>query len=197
MTNNILADLPVSLFRSIDFKTTSSVIGSIFCETLAVTVGAIVNPIEKGHPDIVPRNAANAAEAQLRNYPEGLEVKSTIGNIETGANLRAGERRIDRLTGLTWQAHHQEVENLLGICWDFTNETGSFLYPAITGIFYAQDLEKSDWGSVSGTTGRNTKVSGMRSSGKQKMGSGWVIIADSPEYRTAFRHYLSTPDDAW
>lgn len=197
LTNNILSDLPASLYRSIDFKTTSSAIGAIFCETVAAAVGAIVNPIEKGHPDIVPNSAASATEPQLRNYPEGLEIKSTIGNIETGANLRAGVKRISRLTGLTWQAHHQEVKDLLGLCWDFATEKNSFNYPAITGVFYGQKLNKSDWGSISGTTGRNTKVSGMRKSGKQKMGSGWIVILDKPEYRSAFKRYLGTPAAAW
>ena len=197
LTNGILADLPASLYRSIDFKTTSSVVGAIFCETLAAKIGAIVNPIEKGHPDIVPVGASSATEAQLRNYPEGLEIKSTIGNIELGANLRAGERRISKLTGLTWQAHHQEVTDLMGLTWDFANTTHNFFYPAITGVFYGRDLTTDDWGSIAGISGRNTKVSGMRSSGKEKMGTGWIVLHDDPEYLAAFRRYLKTPARAW
>jgi hypothetical protein len=197
LTNGILADLPASLYRSIDFKTTSSVVGAIFCETLADKVGAIVNPIEKGHPDIVPIEASGATEARLRNYPEGLEIKSTIGNIELGANLRAGERRISKLTGLTWQAHHQEVTHLMGLTWDFTNAAQSFDYPAITGVFYGRDLTADDWGSIAGISGRNTKVSGMRSSGKEKMGAGWIVLYENPEYLAAFRRYLKTPMRAW
>ena len=197
LTNGILAELPASLYRSIDFKTTSSVVGAIFCETLADKVDAIVNPIEKGHPDIVPVSANGAAEAKLRNYPEGLEIKSTIGNIELGANLRAGERRISRLTGLTWQAHHQEVTGLMGLTWDFSNTAHAFNYPAITGVFYGRDLTVADWGSIAGISGRNTKVSGMRSSGKEKMGQGWIVVLDDPEYLDAFRRYLKTPTAAW
>lgn len=35
LTNEILKDLPATLYRSLEFKTVSSVIGSIFCDTLA------------------------------------------------------------------------------------------------------------------------------------------------------------------
>lgn len=194
LTNKLLSDLPASLYKSIDFKTTSAVVGSIFCENLASRVEGMVNPIEKGHPDIVPYSAKGASEAQLRNFPQGLEIKTTIGSIETGANLRAGTQRIEKLTGITWQAHHQEVENLLGVTWDFLNQKNNFNYPVVTGAFYGQGLSKNDWGEVSGTTGRNTKVSGMKSSGKTRMGKGWIAILDDPQYRSAFKNYLKTPD---
>ena len=195
LTNNILSDLPASLYKSIDFKTTSSVVGSIFCESLASRLGVMVNPIEKGHPDIIPSSGKDASEAELRNFPQGLEVKTTIGSIETGANLRAGVKRIDKLTGITWQAHHQEVKNLLGLTWDFTNEKNTFNYPAITGAFYGQELSKDDSGKVSGTTGRNTKVCGMKVSGKQKMGNGWVAVLDEAAYKAAFKTHLKKPDE--
>jgi len=193
LTNEVLADLPASLYRSLDFKTVSSVIGSVFCDTLAKETKAIVNPIEKGHPDLVPAHAAGATEATLRNYPEGLEIKCTVGNIEQGANLRAGQQRIGRLTGITWQAHHREVAALMGLAWDFANQRESFVFPAITGVFYADDLAEEDWGAVSGTTGRNTKVSGMRVSGKDKMAAGWILLLDDAEYIAGFARTLGTP----
>lgn len=193
LTNEILADLPASLYRSLDFKTVSSVIGSIYCDTLAKGTKAIVNPIEKGHPDLVPGGAAGATEAMLRNYPEGLEVKCTVGNIEKGANLRAGVQRISKLTGITWQAHHREVEALMGLSWDFANNRNSFNFPAVTGVFYANNLIEDDWGAVSGTTGRNTKVSGMRVSGKDKMANGWILLLDDVAYLAGFARTLGTP----
>jgi len=190
-TNNLLADLPSTLYKSIDYKTTSAMIGAIFCDTLATVVGAMVNPIEKGHPDIIPCSGANATEEQLRNYPEGLEIKCTVGNIETGANLRAGQTRIGKLVGVTWQAHHQEVEQLLGLVWDFVSDGHAFNFPTITGAFYSDSLNSADWGAVSGTTGRNTKVTGMKASGKTKMGSGWVCLIDSAGYITKYKTLLS------
>jgi hypothetical protein len=113
LTNGILTDLPASLYRSLDFKTISSIVGSIFSEALASQTRGIVNPIEKGHPDIVPPEAKDATEAKLRNYPRGLEIKCTVGNIENGANLRAGQKRVSKLVGITWQAHHREVNHLM------------------------------------------------------------------------------------
>lgn len=190
-TNKILGDLPSTLFRSIDYKTTSSMIGSVFCDNIASTTGSLVNPIEKGHPDIIPSTARLASEEQLRNYPDGLEIKCTIGNIETGANLRAGEVRIEKLTGITWQAHHREVDALLGVVWDFIDTERAFNYPMITGVFYTDMLTQDDWGEISGTTGRNTKVTGMRSSGKAKMGSGWVLLFNSPNHLEKYQRFLS------
>lgn len=57
-------------------------------------------------------------------------------------------------------------------------------------MFYASDLRREDWGEISGTTGRNTKVTGMRSSGKQKMGAGWVMLIDDEKYLKTYPHVL-------
>ncbi|MGH9429181.1 MAG: hypothetical protein ACRD2L_23100, partial [Terriglobia bacterium] len=53
------------------------------------------------------------------------------------------------------------------------------------------NLNRDDWGEISGTTGRNTKVTGMRTSGKQKMGFGWVMLMDDPRYLAAYPRVLS------
>lgn len=188
--NTILSDLPSTLYKVIDYKTTSAMIGAIFCATLAGFVDGVVNPIEKGHPDIIPTKGADCSEEQLRNYPEGLEVKCTVGNITQGANLRAGQTRIKHLTGVTWQAHHQEVKSLLGLVWDFVNNEQSFNFPAITASFYDNNLVAEDWGKISGTTGRNTKVTGMGASGKLKMGKGWVAVINRPEYLARYTKLL-------
>ena len=191
-TNTNLQNLPYTLYRSIDFKTTSAVIGSIFCDTLAANVKhGIVNPIEKGHPDIIPVSGANASEEELRNYPQGLEIKCTVGNIKKGAKLKAGKARITKLEGITWQAHHREVNELLGLIWDFVNSECKFNFPVITGAFYSDTLIEDDWGKISGTTGRNTKVTGMKISGKLKMGSGWIALIDRQEYLDKFERLLN------
>ena len=190
LTNAVLSELPPGLYRSLDYKTVSSIVGSVYCDALASRTNGMVNPIEKGHPDIIPKSGAGATEAQLRNYPKGLEIKCTVGNIVTGANLRAGVGRIEKLTGVTWQAHHREVEQLMGLVWDFVNPKSGFNFPALTGVFYADNLEKDDWGEISGTTGRNTKVSGMRSSGKQKMGRGWVLVLNDSRHLDGYGRAL-------
>ena len=190
-TNNFLKSLPESLFKSIDFKTTGSVIGAIFCDKLAQNIpAASVNPIEKGHPDIIPSVGLASSEEVLRNYPQGLEIKGTIGNIRQGANLRAGKQRIKELTGITWQAHHQEVNHLMGFVWDFNDEYNGFFFPVLVGVFYSDELSEIDWGAISGTTGRNTKVCGMVKSGKEKMGNGWIVLINQKEYLDKLSNYL-------
>lgn len=191
-TSGLLCSLPVTLYRSLDYKATSGTIGAVFCDKLASIVGAIVNPIEKGHPDIIPIHGQQATEQELRNYPQGLEVKTTIGNVRTGVNLSVGDTRIDYITGITWQAHHREVGELLGIVWDFidTNGTDDILYPSITGVFYSNLLTEDDWGKISGTTGRNTKVTGMTASGKRKMGDGWVAIINNKKFLMKYTQML-------
>ncbi len=183
--------LPFSLFQSIDLKTLSSIVGAVFAGFLASRVNAIVNPIEKGHPDIIPSAGISATEAQLRNYPQGLEVKVTVGNVKTRADLQPGEPRVTSLTGITWQAHHREVESLLGLVIDFAGapQKGK-QFPIITGAFFTDELTANDWGEISGTTGRNTKVTGMRSSGKTKMGLGWVLILEEEIYLTKYARLL-------
>lgn len=189
-TSKILTILPSTLYKSIDYKTTSSIIGAIFCHNLANATGTIVNPIEKGHPDLIPKSGENASEEQLRNYPYGIEIKCTIGNIKKGKNLRAGTTRINDLIGITWQAHHQEVRNLLGLIWDFVQENGSFNYPKITGVFYCDNLVDNDWGAISGTSGRNTKVTSLTASGKLKMGQGWIALLNHLNYINTYQKLL-------
>ena len=190
--NIFLSTLPPNLYKSIDFKTTGAMIGAVFCTKIVESVpGSVVNPIEKGHPDIIPLSGLNSPESVLRNYPTGLEIKGTIGNIRSGANLRAGVPRINDLTGITWQAHHREVNHLLGIVWDFVNNHNEFYHPAITGVFFSDQLNQEDWGEISGTTGRNTKVTGMRSSGKQKMGEGVILLYDNEPHLEKYTRLLS------
>ncbi len=189
-TNEFLEIIPSSVYKNIDYKTTSSIVGSMFCQSIANVTGAIVNPIEKGHPDVIPKAGENSSEELLRNYPVGLEIKCTVGNITQGANLRAGQPRISSLEGITWQAHHREVKKLLGLVWDFVKSEHDFNYPKITAIFYAENLVTDDWGEISGTEGRNTKVTGMKASGKQKMGQGWVALIDEQSYKDIYRRIM-------
>lgn len=193
--NEFLTSLPPALFKSIDYKTTGSLIGAVFCGYLADNIeGAIVNPIEKGYPDIIPEDGENASKTLLRNYPNGIEVKGTIGSVTTGANMQAGETRISKLTGITWQAHHRQANNIVGIIWDFANHVDGFNIPAITGVFFTENLEVEDWGKISGTTGRNTKVSGMLKSGKEKMGEGWILLYKDKNYLERYSEILGIDD---
>lgn len=170
-TNEFLKIIPSSVYKTIDYRTTSSIVGSMFCHSIASVTGAIVNPMEKGHPDILPKEAEKSSEELLRIYPVGLEIKCTVGNITKDANLRAGQPRVGYLEGITWQAHHRESKKILGLVWDVNSEH-DFNYPKVTAIFYSSNLIIDDWGKISGTEGRNTKVTSIVATGKQKMGEG-------------------------
>ncbi len=189
-TNEFLEIIPSSVYKTIDYKTTSSIVGSMFCHSIANVTGAIVDPIEKGHPDVIPKKGEKSSEELLRNYPVGLEIKCTVGNITQGTNLGAGQPRIDSLTGITWQAHHREVEKLLGLVWDFVKSDRDFNHPKVTAIFYTSNLITDDWGKISGTEGRNTKVTSIISTGKQKMGQGWVALIDEPQYKKMYQKIM-------
>lgn len=191
-TSNQLEDLPFSLFQSIDLKSLSGMVGALFVSNLAKQVDAIVNPIEKGHPDIIPKSGKQASEEALRNYPEGLEIKCTVGNVSKGSLLQAGDKRLPNLSGLTWQAHHREVKSLLGLVIDFAGSRNKGKnFPIITAVFYSSELDSDDWGEISGTTGRNTKVTGMLTSGKQKMGNGWLIVFNGDGYKARYAKILA------
>ncbi len=190
-TGRQLEALPFSLFQCLDLKAVSGMVGALFASNLAPTVSGIVNPIEKGHPDVIPQSGLSATEEELRNYPEGLEIKCTVGNVAKGSNLETGQRRLGCLTGITWQAHHREVGSLLGLVIDFAGrESQGRRYPLVAAAFYADGLIADDWGKISGVTGRNTKVTGMRSSGKRKMGRGWVLQLRDGEYRERYEAIL-------
>jgi hypothetical protein len=60
----------------------------------------------------------------------------------------------------------------------------------LVGVFYTDTLIEDDWGAISGTTGRNTKVCGMLQTGKEKMGNGWIVLINQANYLTKLRRYL-------
>lgn len=188
--NQSLAKLPPELWKRIDLKASGAIVGAYLATEIARRTGAMVNPIEKGHPDVIPVSGANASEEELRNFPEGLEIKGTCGGIPKGVTLRAGQSRCDQLDGITWQAHHREVDKLLGIIWDF-REGNVHSSPFVTAAFYSADLIPDDWGKISGTTGRNTKVSGMLVSGKRKMASGAICILAAEGYLGRYKSILT------
>lgn len=189
-----LEALPFSLFTSIDLKALSGIVGALFATHIARQSGALVNPIEKGHPDVVPSEGINASETQLRNYGTGLEIKCTVGGVTKGSDLEPGDRRLDSLSGITWQAHHQHVSSLMGLVIDFAGkQTTRGQFPLITAVFFTDNLRVNDWGRISGTTGRNTKVTGMLDSGKRKMGEGWVLILDDDLFKERYSRILKFP----
>ncbi len=79
----------------------------------------------------------------------------------------------------------------MGLIVDFSgSNTDRGKYPVITGVFFTDKLEQDDWGKISGTTARNTKVTGMLLSGKRKMGLGWVIVLKRAAHLAKYQKLL-------
>lgn len=76
------------------------------------------------------------------------------------------------------------------IVWDFCNNINGFNYPALTAAFYSDKLNHNDWGAISGTSGRNTKVCGMLQSGKNKLGEGMILLLNSKEYISKYSRIM-------
>lgn len=58
-TNEFLETIPSTVYKNIDYKTTSSIVGSMFCQSIAGVTEAIVNHTEKGHPDVISKEGKN------------------------------------------------------------------------------------------------------------------------------------------
>jgi hypothetical protein len=185
--NEGLASFPTHIWSSIALKFSGAVIGEFFAASIANTCGAFRNTVEQGYPDVLPKDAENATEVELRHYPTGLELKGTCGNIPTGKLVKAGLPRVDSLSSINWKAHHREVENLLAFVWDFYPLKNNIYTPCITAAFYCANLCEEDWGAISGLSGRSTKLSNMAKGGRDKMASGLVCILDDDSIKTKYQ----------
>lgn len=189
-TNRLIAELPKAVYSNIDYKATSGLIGACFCTGISLNSNnnAIVNPNEKGYPDIIPTIAITDKQANLMNYPKGIEVKCTSGSVSTDSKIKKFSPRLEHINQITWQAHHRDGKHLLGVIWDFIEEDS---LPVISGVFYSNQLKQEDWGKISGISGRNTKVCSLLSSGKKKMGDGWIAIIENPNYKSTYLKKLT------
>jgi hypothetical protein len=185
--NEGLASFPTHIWSSIALKFSGAVIGEFFAASIANTCGAFRNTVEQGYPDVLPKDAENATEVELRHYPTGLELKGTCGNIPTGKLVKAGLPRVDSLSSINWKAHHREVENLLAFVWDFYPLKNNIYTPCITAAFYCANLCEEDWGAISGLSGRSTKLSNMAKDGRDKMASGLVCILDNDSIKNKYQ----------
>ena len=184
--NEGLASFPPHIWSSIALKFSGAVIGEFFAASIANACEAFRNTVEQGYPDVLPKDAENATEVELRHYPTGLELKGTCGNIPTGKLVKAGLSRVNSLSSINWKAHHREVENLLAFVWDFYPLKDGINTPCITAAFYCANLCEEDWGAISGLSGRSTKLSNMAKDGRDKMASGLVCILDDDSIKNKY-----------
>lgn len=132
------------------------------------------NPHPDGYPDILIMDdvglscLGEGVQDKSKFSPfisGGFEVKATCGNVGPHGSKEYRGRR--HATRFEWKAHHQQTNHLIGILWDFIEES-----PTILSVFYAGNLTSDDWGSIvipKDNGSRTTSVSVMRRSGVNKM----------------------------
>lgn len=180
----------VDLFEVIDKKQTGAFIGAIFVANLATLASEhlALNPSQTGHPDLIPNEYLN--DPSIKNWDQflygGVEVKTSCGSLKNKATLTLpiGEPRISYLTGLEWKGHHQYINNLLALFWDYFEGK-----PTILAAFYSNCLVPEDFSNTIPKPGggRTTSVCVTKKTAKDKLMSNWVILPDSPLYLNFFR----------
>ena len=193
-------ELPIG--QVLGLRNLSSFIGELYnisvCKVSKTKIKK--NPHQDGYPDLlimdkIGKNAWNKFKNRMHekepfSYFEtgGIEVKATCGDLKSGKwftekNIKKpdlGDPRLEYVTGYNWKSHHRFTNNLLGIIWDFVNNT-----PTIISIMYSNDLEMSDWGETVKPKeggGRTTSVSIMNKKGISKMYKGMILLLDEDTY---------------
>ncbi|MDR0811918.1 MAG: hypothetical protein LBN23_06590, partial [Paludibacter sp.] len=195
-------DFEVDIFAILGMRNLSAFIGEIFVSTLAKNSNDLLvkNPHEDGYPDLLLldekgkllwKNLENVLKSKQPFSPfenGGIEVKATCGSVPTPdictkrgfEKPELGDTRIDCMVNYDWKAHHRETNNLIGLLWDFIEET-----PKIVAVFFSNDLKEEDWGSIvqpKKDGGRTTSVSIMTGTGIKKMYNGCVLVIDDKRY---------------
>jgi len=178
----------IDLFDIIDKKVTGSIIGAMYVKSVAEECSYLsINPSSTGHPDLIPSEYAGAKEVNWDQFPYGgIEVKTSCGNLPTGVTkeLSNKESRISRLNGVVWKGHHNKINNLLAIFWDYVDGI-----PCIAAGFYSRHLTESDFTNTVPKPGggHTTNVCITKASAIKKLGQDWVFVADTPEYKEFFK----------
>lgn len=204
-----LKNLVPYLFEMLGMRNLSAFVGEMFVSALEKSANGLLvkNPHQDGYPDLLIMT--NEGKAHWDNQTAtiqdkepfsgfetgGIEVKATVGSVPTPEVFRRsglrkpeiGDQRIDFARSYDWKAHHRETNNLVGIYWDFVNET-----PTICGLFFCGTLTVDDWGVIvqpQDGGGRTTSVSIMSRSGIRKMYENWIAVIDDRRYRDFFNRY--------
>jgi hypothetical protein len=181
----------MSLLDVIDKKQTGAFVGSMFISKfvdIAEYLGR--NPSPTGHPDLVPAKYLKTHENyKWDQFPHGgLEIKTSCGSLPSGKtkDIPVGCPRREFVTGIVWKGHHTEINNLLGLFWDY------YPVPCIFGAFYSNKLEPRDFTNTVPKKGggHTTNVCITKSSATTKMGRNWVVMANEKAYLNLFEKLM-------
>lgn len=180
----------VRLFEVIDKKQTGSFLGAIFVSSMAeISSGHLAkNPSQTGHPDLIPKEYISDGKAyHWDQFPHGgVEIKTSCGSLKRGIakKLDVGKSRIAHTTSIVWKGHHDKINNLLGLYWDYY--AGE---PTVLAGFYSNKLVPKDFTHTVPKPGggHTTNVCITMSSATAKMGANWVFMVNQPAYIELFK----------
>ncbi|NER34816.1 MAG: helix-turn-helix transcriptional regulator [Oscillatoria sp. SIO1A7] len=185
------------LFEVIDKKQTGAFIGSIFVSNFATIAASHLakNPSQTGHPDLIPKEYLN--DESIANWDRfshgGVEVKTSCGSLRQGVaqSLAIGETRLPHLSGVEWKGHHQEINYLLGLFWDYFEDN-----PTILAAFYSNRLVPDDFTYTIPKKGggRTTSVCVTKASARKKLMRNWVLLPNIAGYQDFFKKLGATID---
>tara|TARA_B100001146_G_C16101604_1_gene399687 strand:+ start:140 stop:910 length:771 start_codon:yes stop_codon:yes gene_type:complete len=183
----VLKDVHLDLLDVIDLKQMGQFIGSIFIQKVHETVPYLAKtPSPTGHPDLIPKAFEKPPTSQwAQGYYDqfkhgGVEVKTSVIKTPDAKNYDIGRPRIEKPSGVEWKGHHQDINNLLGLVWDFMSNV-----PTILAGFYSDRLRPDDftYSDQKPGGGHTTNVAITKSSAKEKMGLGWVFCIKEERYK--------------
>lgn len=149
--------------------------------------GLRCNPVDRGHPDLIPAWCMKENDFDWSRVPHGIEIKTTCGRLSCRAGtLGFDESRIDHLASFTWASHHKDSKRILGTLWDYVMGA-----PQVVAVFYCDGLQKRDYTEQTDPTvskGHSTNSSSIRRRGRDKF--KWVCVADDSRYVSRIRHIL-------
>jgi hypothetical protein len=189
--------LKLDIFKVIDFRNLSGLIGELFAKELSlININLRNNPYINGYPDLLQvanhemisyfeTCVANNSIVELINYKYGgVEVKNTFGTKKAKSNILMGDqRRFNISKKLDWKAHHQKTNNLIGLLSDYVDDC-----PRIVALCYSDSLVTPDWTEKQNPKEGSTMTSfcTISKSGYQKMLHGLKLCLDNEAYLEFF-----------
>jgi len=177
----------MSLLDVIDKKQTGAFVGAMFISKFGEIAKYLAkNPSPTGHPDLVPAKYIETHENyKWDQFPYGgVEIKTSCGSLPSGKtkDLPVGSPRLEFVSGIVWKGHHNQINNLLGLYWDYQP------VPCIFGAFYSNNLKPQDFTLTVPKEGggHTTNVCITKSSAITKMGTNWVVMANENAYLKLF-----------
>ena len=177
VTNETIAGAGCEFLLKLMTPTLTTAIGDVFQSAFISETGTVMNPYRNGRPDVLPVSALQSPRDQLRDYPCGIELKTTSGSIP-GGESPYGKSRLSELTGLTFATGKAKHAPILAVVWDFVAQM-----PTMTAVFYSQ-LDSTDWAELSG------HGSVAKASGRRKLAKGYIVLTDDATYKMRYMELM-------